>query len=119
MPKNMPTMTLTKEDLGQIREVVRDEVRTYVDPLFQGILLDIKRLDRRIDELHVQLVDLRVQLVDLQKQVEALTNSVDRYLKRSEDWHQEFVILKAQHDRLHKQLVVKGIVSESELDIQE
>ena len=47
--------------------------------------------------------------------ISKLTSSVDRYLKRTEDWHQEHAVLKARYDRLGNVLAHKGIVSEEEL----
>lgn len=121
----MPDMTLTKEDLGQIRGLVRDEVETVVrhelhkavDPLFAAVQQDIQRLDIRIDEVSDGLQEVRRELVELREQVHSLTTAVDRYVKRTNDWYQEFVVLKARHNLLHGKLVEKGIVTDDELTL--
>ncbi len=43
-----------------------------------------------------------------------LQSSVDRYLKRTETWHEEHIILKARHDRLSNALIDKKIVTKEE-----
>lgn len=121
----MPDMTLTKEDLGQIRGLVRDEVETVVrhelhkvvDPLFAAVQQDIQRLDIRIDEVSDGLQEVRRELVELREQVHSLTTTVDGYVKRTNDWYQEFVVLKARHNVLHGKLVEKGIVTDDDLTL--
>ena len=44
-----------------------------------------------------------------------LQSSVDTYLKRTEAWHDEQVILKSRHNRLSDVLVGKGIVTKEEI----
>ncbi|MBI2984213.1 MAG: hypothetical protein HYY50_01135 [Candidatus Kerfeldbacteria bacterium] len=46
-----------------------------------------------------------------------LHSAVDRYLKRTEDWHQEFAVLKARHDRLAEVLMSKRVVSDEDLKL--
>lgn len=117
----MPDMTLTQQDLEQIRGVVRDEVRIIIDPLFTAVQLDIRRLDSRIHELDEKFVaefrSVRQDLTELREQIRLLTTTMDGYVKRTDDWYQEFVILKARHDRLHQVLVEKGVVSDDELTL--
>lgn len=43
-----------------------------------------------------------------------LQSSVDRYLKRTEGWYQEFTVLKGKHDKLSGVLVQKGVVTEKD-----
>ncbi len=45
----------------------------------------------------------------------ALQTSVDRYTKRTEDWHQEQFALKNRVGRLEKTLVRKNVLSENDL----
>lgn len=131
----MSDMTLTKEDLVQIRGIVRDEVRTEiqqaVEPLFAAVQQDIQRLDARIDGLEVELQTLRADLVVVRNQIASLTDrmvslegrmddlitSVDGYAKRTNDWYQEVAVLKARHNVLHGKLVERGIVTDDELTL--
>ncbi len=61
---------------------------------------DTKRLDDRIDKLQASVADLH--------------SSIDRYLKRTETWHDEFMVLQARYDRLVHLLDQKGLVREEE-----
>ena len=51
----------------------------------------------------------------LQASFSDLQTSVDRYLKFTEAWHQELVILKHRQDRLTQALVNKGVITEQEI----
>lgn len=57
------------------------------------------------------------ELADLRKRVDALTTATDSYFKRTQDWRQEQVVLKAKVDRLADLLVRKGLVREDELAV--
>ncbi len=43
-----------------------------------------------------------------------LTSAVDRYLKRTETWHDEFQVLRARYNHLIHVLDQKGILAEEE-----
>ena len=52
---------------------------------------------------------------EIRRDIATLQSSVDTYLKKTETWHDEFIVLKARHDRLSGVLVEKRIVDEDEL----
>lgn len=54
---------------------------------------------------------------DLRKDFARLLTSVDGYFKQTLGWHQEYEVLRAQHNRLKAVLVEKGIATEEELSV--
>lgn len=46
-----------------------------------------------------------------------LQSSVDGYFKQTQDWRQEFEVLRAQHNRLKEVLLEKGLATEEELAV--
>lgn len=83
--------------------------------------LTMKELKASIDGLTIEVHELRFDFgslrnsfVHLGSRFSSLQSSVDQYLKRTESWHDEQVILKARHDRLSDSLVKKGIVTKEE-----
>ena len=78
-----------------------------------------------IDEVSTAVVERLRGVVATKRDLEAVENrltstfsdlqtSIDRYLKRTEGWHDEFNVLKARYDRLIHVLDQKGIVREEE-----
>lgn len=61
--------------------------------------------------------DLDQLTAQIQASFSDLQSSVDRYLKRTETWHDELRVLQARHDRLVHLLDQKGIVQEEETHI--
>ncbi len=59
--------------------------------------------------------DIKADAAETKSLVNSLHVSVDTYLKRTEDWRQEFSILKARHDKLAELLAKKGVIREEEL----
>lgn len=74
----------------------------------------IDGLTTEVHELRSDFGSLRNGFVHLSSRFSGLQSSVDQYLKRTESWHDEQVILKARHDRLSDSLVKKGIVTKEE-----
>lgn len=61
------------------------------------------------------LREVKEDVRQVQHSMDSLHTSVDTYLKRTEDWHQEFSVLKARYDKLADTLTKKGFVKEEEL----
>lgn len=80
---------LTEHDIAAIQQVVSASVQEAVQ--------------RASDSLREDFADLQ--------------SSVDSYLKRTLDWHQEYEVLRAQHNRLRAVLIEKGIATEEELSV--
>jgi len=82
-------MALTNDDISKIQQAVRTTVR---------------------DEVQTELKGLRQDFATLQ-------TAVDGFLQGLGAYHQEFVVYKAQQDRLRHALVRKGILTEKELAV--
>ena len=71
------------------------------------------------NEVKTEIGDVRQDLGRIEKSMNTnfsdLQSSVDRYLKFTQTWHQEFTILRARHNRLENALTTKGIVSEKDI----
>jgi len=64
----------------------------------------IQHLDGRLSQLEEKLGG----------KISELTSSIDRYLKRTEEWHDEFNVLKARYEKLVHALDRKGVILEEE-----
>lgn len=56
-------------------------------------------------------------LAQIDHKIDRLTNNLDKYLKRTEDWSVELKVLRSRYDRLVDVLTEKHIVSEDELAV--
>lgn len=74
-------------------------------------LADFKALENIIE----QVVDKK--LIPIQNSISDLYSMIDGYFKRSEDWYQEFIVLRAQHNHVKHVLVRKNVATEQELSI--
>jgi hypothetical protein len=92
------TPALTKKDLHE----AFSKLPTKTDLARMEVSLK-KDIDLLSSQIHESFSDLQT--------------SVDTYLKRTEDWHQEFAVLNARHKRLTEVLTKKGFVSEDELSL--
>lgn len=86
-------MSLTNEDIRRITEamrpIIREEIHREVDPRFAELSWGFSNLQKAVDSFLVGLGS----------------------------YHQEFVVYKAQQDRLKHVLVKKGVVNSQELAI--
>ncbi len=53
----------------------------------------------------------------LRRDFAQLQSSVDGYMKKSQDWREEFHVLRAQHKRVKEILIEKGVASEEEFAV--
>lgn len=53
----------------------------------------------------------------LRRDFAQLQSSVDGYMKKSQEWRDEFQVLRAQHNRVKEVLVEKGVASEEEFAV--
>ena len=60
---------------------------------------------------------VRQEVKPLRDEITKNTEITDRYLRRTEDWHQEQQILSAQLARMREILIEKGIASEEEFAV--
>lgn len=67
--------------------------------------------------LRTDLEEVKERLTRLEVKFDAGFANLDTYLKRTESWHDEQVILRVSHQRLKDALVRKGVVSDSELAV--
>jgi uncharacterized protein YoxC len=106
------------------KQITMKELKASIDGLhvkFQGLNSRVQRLQIKIQGLQTDVQELRGDFSRLEIKVDGLGNSfsnlqtsVDQYLKRTEIWHDEQVIVRARHDRLSDALVQKGIVTKEE-----
>ncbi|MBI4426827.1 MAG: hypothetical protein HY567_04590 [Candidatus Kerfeldbacteria bacterium] len=82
---------------------------------------DFRRFEGKFDGLEEKFDGLENKFDSLEDKFDGQNNrfsnlqsSIDEYLKRTESWHDEQVILKARHDRLSDSLVKRGIISKEE-----
>lgn len=91
-----------------------------------GLKTDVGNFKKDVGGLKIDVNGLKIEMVDLRQDVHrfednmtgkffTFQSSVDTYLKRTEAWHDEQVILKSRHDRLSDVLVGKGVVTKEEI----
>jgi|GEM_PF-5547506 len=80
---------------------------------------DITKITEAMRPIIVEEIQLRVEprFAELQWGFSNLQKAVDAFLVGLGSYHQEFVVYKAQQDRLKQVLVHKGVVSPQELAI--
>lgn len=87
------------------------ELKTSIGAL-QG---QVNRLDIRLSGMELDVrglrQDMKTGFEEVGQNFSSLHSSVDRYFKKTEDWHQEQVILKARHDKVSDSLVKKNILT--------
>lgn len=116
----------TKADLkatnANIHLLKEDVKSTKADLL--GVKGDIAALkeDLKVTNSNLAVViedvkDMKSDVAETKTLVSSLHTSVDAYLKQTEDWHQEFSVLKARHDKLAILLTKKGFIREEELAV--
>ncbi len=87
---------ISKQDIEGISSAVAEKLR--------GVMVTKQDLADGLAAVESSLTD----------KFSELQTSVDRYLKRTETWHDEFNVLKARYDRLIHVLDEKGLVREEE-----
>lgn len=105
-------MALTKQDLGSIRGIVKEEIIQEIAPLRKGLEQEIKRsaeslrqefkmdISSEVIPLRHELKELREDVSALREQIQSLTITLDNFLKRLTDREEEFVLLKAEVDQI-------------------
>lgn len=78
-------------------------------------LADFKALESLVEQVVDKKLDIKLE--PIHESINGLYSLVDGYLKKTEDWHQEFIVLRAQHNQMKHVLVNKNIASEQELSI--
>lgn len=96
----------------------------YFDQVVQGLATkkDLERFATKEDVHRLEASIATKQDVDhlathMHASFSGLLSSVDRYLKRTEGWYQEFSILKGKHDKLAHALIQKGVVNERDTSL--
>lgn len=108
---------LTKEDLGQIREVVRDEVTTSEKRVIKTIIEAVgQMIDDNIlpqfDEIHVEIKEIKQDIGELKKDVNELKEDVSVLKQDVKILKQDVTVLKQD------MTVVKQDVSEIKQDMR-
>ena len=117
LDKLIPMSQLTKKDIEQVSDAVVERLFTVV-----ATKDDVAQVKDEVVQVKAEVTAVEDRLTNkIAAAEEGLTGkfsnlqaSVDRYLKRTESWHDEFRVLKARHDRLIHILDQKGIVREEE-----
>ena len=68
-----------------------------------------------VQSLHKDVRSIRNDLDQLTDEVKKLVTTLDGYVKRTETWHQEQIVLRLRIERLERVLVQKNLVSHTEL----
>jgi hypothetical protein len=95
-------MSLTNDDLKKIEKTL--------EPTFQGI------------EFRVQGIESKLQAHDRQfdsmhEKLDGLIRTTDEFLHIVRRHDDEFVVIRAQHEKMRNVLIKKGIASEDELSV--
>lgn len=93
------------------------ELKSSIDGLkveVRELRSDFRRLEDKFDDLEYRFDGFEDKFDSQNNRFSNLQSSIDQYLKRTESWHDEQVILRARHDRLSDSLVKKGIVTREE-----
>lgn len=72
---------------------------------------DLVAIDNLLDK---KLTPVQDDIAELKNGFSILQTSVDKYLKRTEDWHVEFQVRDARCGRLETALLKRGVVTEEE-----
>ncbi|MDP2685359.1 MAG: hypothetical protein Q8P20_10100 [bacterium] len=80
-------MALTEKDLKTLVDFIRSEIQETV----------------------------RNEIKPIREDIHELQKTVDTYIKQTQDWHQEFIVVKARYDKMKEVIVRKGIATEKEL----
>lgn len=84
-------MSFTKQDIDILRQVIREEVRSEIEPRFDDFR---QEFDGKFDKLQT---------------------SVDAFLVVSRTTEQEHLVLRAQFTKLRSVLINKRLITEQEL----
>ncbi len=87
--------------------------------------LTMKELSVSIQRLGLEIQYLRRDFVRLENslnakfdtKIDGLYSLMDHYVKRTEDWRQEHIILKGRHDRVTNTLIQKNVITEQEVQL--
>lgn len=103
-------MPLTKEDLSAVGQVIREQV----PPLVEGIIE--KRVSALIEaavEPHFRAI--AEDLGRVEGKIDTLTTTLDGFAHTVRRHEEEWLVLRAQHQKMRDLLVKKGIATEDEL----
>ncbi|KKT41028.1 hypothetical protein A2W54_04305 [Candidatus Giovannonibacteria bacterium RIFCSPHIGHO2_02_43_13] len=92
-------MTLTKQDLDAIGKVVEKQINP--------IVLDVKELKTDMVFVKQEIIEIKHDLSGLREQIQALTITLDKFLKRLTDHEEEFTILKSEMKQVKQVLKEK------------
>lgn len=82
---------ITKKDFEEVLDKKFDEKM----PQYQAAI--IEAVDEKFNSLREEMYRLHKEI---QEEIRRLTTTLDNFLKRLTDWEQEFIILKAEMDRV-------------------
>lgn len=101
-----------------LRKTLDEALQRFAETLWPKMLSTFA-LREDLEEVKERLVRLEAKFdagfAELNAKFDGGFTNLDAYLKRTESWHDEQVILRASHRRLKDALVRKGVVSDSEL----
>ncbi len=106
---------VTKDDIGKVASDL-GKLNLTVEKLsttVQGVELDIRGLKSTTNRLEASMAtkeDIAQVGDQMHESFSGLQSSVDRYFKRTEDWHDEHAVLKARYDLLVDLLDKKGLI---------
>ena len=92
-------MALTKQDLDAIGKVVGKQINP--------IVLDVKELKTDMVFVKQEIIEIKHDLSGLREQIQALTITLDKFLKRLTDHEEEFTILKSEMKQVKQVLKEK------------
>lgn len=106
MIETMMTKTLTLAHFDKMMAAIQTDLRSIQSSMATRV---------EVQELHKDVRSIRNDLDQLTDEVKKLVTTLDGYVKRTETWHQEQIVLRLRIERLERVLVQKNLVSHTEL----
>jgi len=88
-----------------------------------GALKDLRKESKKDNENLARIFKTELderfekEVKPLHKKFDQLINTLDQYIKRTEEWREESMVVGAQVKRMRKVLIEKGIATEKELSL--
>jgi len=106
-------MSLTKQDLDSIKDIVDSRLNLGLAPIKQDISIiknDISGLREDVAEiplLRKEITELKKDVGGLREQIQELSVTLDRFVKMMTDYGEEFILLKGEVDQIKEVLLEK------------
>jgi hypothetical protein len=126
-------MSLTQKDIGLIRQTIKEEVPPIVTAMtessFRELRGDVGQLKKDmnvlkvgVNKLEINMYGVKEDICGIKDDMKGLRSDVSGLIDRSDEFmqivrrhDQEWIVTRAQHQKLCTVLVDKGVVKEDDL----